>query len=460
MRRRKFLLTTATAALGRWCSAWSEPQPLPEPGQPIGPTASASAPLEYLRGLAAAVIEASRVPPGVSVAGSPANTTGGTLIRPGGRKDYPACWLRDFSLSLDCGLMPPDIIQHHLRLFARKQNGPDERQLKSGGLIPPFAITDHINFDGSAVFYPGTYSSGEDQGGEPWGVLPPLDNNYYLVHAAHCLYQTTKDPAFLSERIDGFPILERLIQAFDVPAIDAVTGAVTTGPPRRANGFGFVDTVYMTGSLLMPTLLRCQAAREMADLCRVAGRSERARRFKEEATRIVHHLPRLFKPADPADGWLRAATGMSGQPDVWGTLFALHLKVLPADARRRALATIARSVRDRTIEAAGAVRQVPADRDAGPNTAWEHSSADYNKYQNGAYWHTVTGWLIEALRHEDAVLAQAVFSRYLAHARANDFRQGEKFGAPWECISRDGTGQKNPIYMTSVTVPLAVLSKR
>ncbi len=457
MRRREFLVSAAAAtALCGTQRLWAAESP----ASPIRPAESAQPPLEYLRDLAKAVIDASRVPPGAAVAGSPPNSTGMTLIRPGGRNDYPACWLRDFAMSLDCDLIRAEIIHGHVRLFARKQNGPQERRLKSGGAIPAYAVPDHIDFDGSPVFFPGTYSSGEDQGGEPWGVLPPLDNQYYFAHAAHALFRMTKHTAFLSERIEELSVLERLIKAFDVPSVDAETGTVTTEASRRAVGFGFVDTVFMTGSMLMATLLRWQTARELAELCRAARRDELVLRYSEVAARIASHLPAQFASADPSNGWLRASTGMSGQPDVWGTLWALHLKVLPDSVAARARSTVARAVRDGAIEASGAVRQVPTDHDAGPDTAWERSSAGHNKYQNGAYWHTATGWLISALRTEDAALAQKVQDRYLAHLQAGDFRQGEKYGAPWECINRDGTGQKNPAYMTSVTVPLSVLSGR
>ena len=83
-----------------------------------------------------------------------------TLITPGG--NYPALWTRDFAMSLDCGLIGPAEILPQLRLIARCQNGDKERRLQSGGIVPPFAIVDHVNLAGGAVFYPGTCSSGKD----------------------------------------------------------------------------------------------------------------------------------------------------------------------------------------------------------------------------------------------------------------------------------------------------------
>jgi hypothetical protein len=126
--------------------------------------------VQFLTGLAAATIEKARVQPGGTRGGMPPNNQGFSLITPGG--NYPAMWVRDFAMSLDCGLIRPAEILDHLQLIARSQNGEQERRLASGGIIPPFAVPDHINFDGRAVFYPGTYSAGEDQGADPWGPLP------------------------------------------------------------------------------------------------------------------------------------------------------------------------------------------------------------------------------------------------------------------------------------------------
>src|SRR4051812_9337244 len=95
--------------------------------------------LRFLRDLSRDVIEASRVRPGARVGNSPANTQSHVLIRPGGRDCYPAMWVRDFSMSLDCGLIGRDEILAHFNLIASKQNAATERRLKSGAIIPPHA---------------------------------------------------------------------------------------------------------------------------------------------------------------------------------------------------------------------------------------------------------------------------------------------------------------------------------
>ena len=63
----------------------------------------------FLKDLSLDVLDASRVQPGQSVAGHGPNATGDTLIRPGGRECYPSYWIRDFAISVECGLIPPGV---------------------------------------------------------------------------------------------------------------------------------------------------------------------------------------------------------------------------------------------------------------------------------------------------------------------------------------------------------------
>ncbi len=112
-----------------------------------------------------------------------------------------------------------------------------------------------------------------------------------------------------------------------------------------------------------------------------------------------------------------------------------------------------------TIEYEGAVRHVPSDRYFRPNQCWEAGGGAVNTYQSGAFWHAATGWLIEALQSVDPPLARAVCDRFLRHLRERDFRKGGGRGAPWECFGLDMAGAQNPVYMTSVTLPLAILQQ-
>lgn len=412
--------------------------------------------MEFLRGMAAATVAAAHVPPGVRKRGGGVNTTGITLITPGG--NYSAFWGRDYIMSLDCGLIGPDEMLPQLKLIARCQNGPEERKLLSGGIIPAFSIADHIRMDGRPVFYPATQNPGQFQGFHPWGPLPLADSHYYFIHLAWAFWRDTKDHAFLSETVEGLTILDRLIKAFHAVETDPETGAVVAEPPRRMVGFGFNDTIYMLGAMCFVTLLRFRAAGQLAKLCRAAGSPEE-KEFEKIAATIAANVAPVFADPETIGGWLRAATKRCREPDVWATLFALHLGILPEEAAQRARDTVAQAARagNHVIEYQGAVRQVPTTHDFSETSAWEDSRlAPKGVYQNGAYWHTPTGWLIEALDPVDPALAKDVFDRFIAHLREYDFRKG-RHGAPWECFGINLDHAQNPVYMTSVTLPLAVL---
>ena len=359
-----------------------------------------------------------------------------------------AFWIRDFSMATDSGLVPPAEIRNHLRLVAKCQNGSQERALKSGAAIPPFAIPDHINFDGSPVFFPGTYSPGEDQGSGPWGKLPPVDDHYEFVHLAHNLIRQTGSSRILREEVDRLPLLERLERAFDAPETDGASGLVQTGEDRRAVGFGFCDAIVLTGKMLMPSLLRWRAAGELHEL---TGNP----RYRQIRRKIEQSLAQTFR--DQESGWLLAATGVGRQPDVWGTMAALD--VLPErshrDSARRA---IAESYRNGTIAFEGAVRHVPTDRDFSKTSAWERTYVPKGSYQNGAYWHTASGLLFRSLGGVDRALARQAAGEYLTHLRTYDFRKAAPAnGAPWECIGRDGDYRQNGAYLASAALPYAAL---
>lgn len=447
---------------GAWLGA-SALNSLPADNGAAVPTAAdraaRSAPdLSFLRDLTRDVVEASRVKPGQKAAGSPTNTCGFTLIMPGGRGSYPAFWIRDFAMSLESGFITPEEMLNHLRLAARCQNGPVARKLQRGLVIPPFAIPDHINFDGGAVFYPGTYTPGDDQGNGAYGILPPVDDQYEFIHIAHCLFRATGKAEFLLEKINGMLLIDRLTAAFAAPPADAQTGLVVTDDAQRAVGFGFCDAVYFTGKMLFPSLLRYRAAGQLAELGQATRRAEPGGGYRQIQKRISDNLAPSFGEPARLGGWLMAATKVGRQPDVWGTLYALHLGALQGAAAERASETIVDAVRRKTIVFDGAVRHVPTDLDASPASAWEKTAGvAVNTYQNGAYWHTPTGWLIAVVRRRDPQLASELLSEYLQHLQQNDFRKGPGHEAPWECFGPKGYAQ-NGVYMTSVTLPWAVLS--
>ena len=374
-------------------------------------------------------------------------SVGFPVVTPGG--SYPSFWIRDFSMAVGSGLVPAGAIRNHLHLLARCQNGPKERRLGDRARIPAFAIPDHIRYDGRPVYYPGTYSPDDDQGGEPYGVLPPIDDHYEFIHIAHTLASLERTGKCLLETIDGRTLFERLELALQVPTVDPLLGLVSTDAASRAVGFGFCDGVYFTGRLAFASLLRHRALREMRTLSRLISRHDASYEWQRQMHLIESNLVTTFL----REGWLVAATDVGQQPDVWATALALHMGVLRGQARSSCLSTLAQAVRKGTITYKGAVRHVPTDADYSPASAWEKTAGiPKNRYQNGAYWHVPTGWLASALWQEDRALARSVVREMVDH-----FREEAATGAPWECVHPEGNYRQNPVYLASATLPLEIL---
>jgi hypothetical protein len=415
-----------------------------------------SDPSAYVQGLAAAVVEASRVQPGDSVAGFGPNTTGGTLIRPGGRQCYPAFWIRDFAMSLESGLIEPEEALHALMLTAGTQAAED-RRVPSGSLVPGGAIADHISFGSVPIFFPGVLDDAENQGGPRWPV-PSLDDHYYFVEMAWHVVLATGRHELLRSTVDGILLIDRLERAFAVPPVDECTGLVTCGAQDRGVSFGFTDVVEHTGHLLFCSILRLQAARRMADLLQRLGATSDAERYAEIASRIETHLPRVF--ADTT-GLLRASTGTSAQRDVWGTAFAVYVGALQGAVAEAACKALAHALKEGTIAWQGHIRHVPTDADFSSESAWESTvtACPKNRYQNGAYWATPLGWVCFAVAQVSEDAARELAQEFVDGLRPEDFRQGDEFGAPFECMHPEGDHRQNPVYMTSVTCPLAAFQR-
>jgi hypothetical protein len=361
-------------------------------------------------------------------------------------------------MSIDSGFITAEEILNHLRLTARTQNGSECRNLKNGLQIPPFAIADHILFNGLPVFYPGTWGTGDDQGDGGCGHLPPVDDHYEFVHIAYYLMVLTGKIDFLNEVIDGRTILERLTLAFESPESDKETGMVTTRTGRRAVGFGFCDTIHLAGAMLFPSILRYRAAAELAAITEKIGDKAASKKYLHIGDQIRKNLPQVFKDPEAGEGWLIAATECCRQPDVWGTIYAIYMNLLEGEVEAKALKTILDRITDGSIICEGALRHVPVGRDYSSQSAWEKTlGIPINQYQNGAFWHTPIGWLIAVLAKHNPKLANKIFKEYIASLKADDFRKDETHGSPWECFYRPANWQQNPVYMASVALPYSAL---
>ena len=413
--------------------------------------------MTFLAKLALDVIEASRVKPGGSVHCLGPNSTGKVLIRPGGRDCYPAFWIRDFAMSLECGLIPSDELEHAVRLTAKGQ-APEDWHTPSGSFVPRGSIADHITLDGKPIYFPGTYSYEEQ--GLPWGYFPSLDDHFYFVEMAWHLVKDLGDISILEEKIDGIPLIDRLELAFAVPPTsDDGHELVWCTEEERGVGFGFCDNIVHTGNLLFCSVLKARAAQKLSEMMKRCGDNKGAERYSTIAQTIADYIVPTF--ADDS-GLLRASTGRSSQPDVWGSAFAVYSGLLENSSREVVCRALHRAVLDETIARKGNIRHIPTDQYFNRTTAWEktiNNTCIKNHYQNGAYWNTPTGWVCYAVAEMDEAVAQQLALDFVAELRVGDFRKGESFGSPFECIHFDEDYRQNAVYLTSVTCPLAAFDK-
>ena len=411
--------------------------------------------MQFAETLTADVLEASRVYPGQSVAGYGPNATGGTLIRPGGRDCYPSYWIRDFAMSLECGLVSPAEMEHALRLTASRQQTTDWHT-PSCSLVPRGAVADHITFDGKPIFFPG--SMNYDKQGQPWGYYPSLDDHFFFVDIAWQLISQGNRLDILDLVIEGISLLDRLEVAFTVPSVDADTQLVCCDEEKRGVSFGFTDIVVHTGYLLFCSLLRFRAAKQLAQMHQLRGAQQRAQAYEAIAQTAATSIRSTFALEN---GLLKASTGKSAQVDVWGSAFAVYCGLWDREDEQQACSALAHALSQGTIAWRGNIRHVPTDEDHSAESAWEQVVGQWpkNHYQNGAYWNTPTGWVCYAVAQVDQRAARQLATEYVDQLREDDFRQGPEFGAPYECIHPQGDHRQNPVYLTSMTCPLAAFKR-
>ena len=405
--------------------------------------------LAFVRELATTTLKTCGVDPG-AIARGKTNTLGFRAITPGG---YPAIWIQDFTMNYSSGLIAREDGLRHFQLILEKQNGAEPRDLGQQVVIPAHAIPDHINVDGAPVFFPGTYDPLANMNGD-WGFRPPSNNPFDVIWLAHMLARSGDAKALLSREVGGCTVYERLKLAFAVPEIDPATQLVRTTAERRAVGFIFYDAIEMTGDLLMASLIRYRAALHLAWLATKMDQPEDAKHYADVAQQIRSHILPVFADTDDTHGgWLKASNGISGQSDVWGSIYAIYIGAVEGEARAALLRTITVALaKPGEIEFEGALRHVPLSGDASATTMWEKARHPKNTYMNGAYWHVPIGWLLSILQPEHPELVQTLKRQWLGHLR-------EQQGKIWECIGWDGQANKNPSFGPSITLPLGVLSR-
>lgn len=383
----------------------------------------------YLHQQARQVAGAARLVPG-QISGKWQNKTSYTLRTPGGNMGYPAFWVRDAVMMLGGDLVPAAEIEGWVRLIASTIRDRDW-MVRPGVLVPAYAVPDHINFDGRPTFYPGNLETGEKQGGPPFGKFPPLDDHFYFLTAIYEHWRLTQDTRLF--RSIGFNMVEKV---YAVAQSDPPTGLVMAGDvdTENAKDWGFCDTVFKSGKLLFPSVLKFRAAGQLAELFSAAGQADKAEYYRRESERLLNSIGQTFMSPD---GWLLSATGVGNQPDVWGSAFAVWAGAVDGKIARRVARTLVRAFRDATAVREGCVRHLPAG-------VWQKCIAKPGTYQNGGYWGTPSGWYIAAMHQVDRKAARQMAADYIRFLRQTE---------QWEWFNPDTGAHANPRYAATVALP-------
>ena len=411
--------------------------------------------LVFLEQMVKDVMEASRIYPGQKISKDfGPNQTEGVLIRPGGRTSYPAFWIRDYAMSIETGYVSEKEQKHMLDLTASTQSDSLIRT-KWGTSIPKGSIADHIRIDdGKPIYFPGTYSF-ENQGEKKWGMQPPFCDQFFFIQMAYFYVKSFSKTPTLSKEINGVKLINRLEQAYQMPPSHPRSHLVQVDETNRGVDFGFRDAIYITGKLCYASLLKYQAAKQMAYLYGTMGNKSKALRYQQEANLLKISIISTFSDAR---GMLRASTGISAQADVWATSLAINLGVLTGKSRLKAAQYLRDAYLRGELSQKGNIRHVIKSDDFSATSAWEKSVVPINTYQNGAYWGTPVAWVCQAIAYVDLPSAQKLAKEFIQELREGDFRKGDTFGSPWECFNDKLT--QNPVYLTSVAVPLIIFKKK
>lgn len=369
------------------------------------------------------------------------------LLLPSGNNKYDSFWVRDCAMMSLSGLVPPRAVKFYLDVFLSHGFCDCTRKLDDGLTVPANAMADHINYSGRAVYFPGTYDDGENQGDGTYGYFPPYCDGYYVICLAGKYLETSGDERWLSEHVDGKTKSEILEKLFESYGVDKDTNLCRSADNAFTVDWGFCDSVQKTGLLLFSSLLRYKSAKVLEKLF-FGSDGAKARHYKEQAEQIKKSVNTTFFD----DGWMLSATGKCRQPDVWGTAFAIYESVLSEETEQACLKSLLKAFEDKTAVRDGYVRHL-LTRDNAGRSFWETACIKTDFYQNGGWWGTPAGWYGYALSKISDEASQKLFSDYLDH-----YKKFRERGAPFEWIIPDRVFEAER-YGTSAVLPYEALCK-
>jgi dipeptidase len=341
---------------------------------------------------------------------------GTPLYTPDGRAHYAALWTRDFASMVEYAgdLMSLKNIESCIDRLVKA--------VREDGAVP-----DRVQVDGRAVYAAGAADS-------PLGE-PNIDNAQFLVFAAAgCLEMVPEDMRAALYRKWS----PALVRGMDWTPRGA-NGLVWNDPRKPHSPYGFTDTVAKTGDLFMESVLYWRAAKILARWEGLYGSGATRDGLLARAAAIERSIGSLW---DETTGMFLAASVDCRQTDIWGNAYAVAVGFPPAGRRDRIVDYLVSNY-DRYVWH-GQVRHLPRGE------YWQRQlyPVEKDRYQNGAFWGTASGWVMEAVAGRAPELALRMF-----HDLVEDFRAG----GICECVN-EGYRQLES-YVDTATNPLGAAGR-
>lgn len=179
-------------------------------------------------------------------------------------------------------------------------------------------------------------------------------------------------------------------RSFDLDSF--ACGLAYSDPQHPAIGFGFMDSVKISGFELMASLVLYRGLQRAVVLFQDQLDTSTLARWKQMAEEIPANLYRLY---DPAIGGYMEGSRQCHQFSVWGNGLAYSLA--PDDAKQRIFEFYRKNWSK--IFRSGYTRQMAEAN------GWEGPGQPSLSYQNGGFWGTGTGYVLPVLYDQDPTVA-------------------------------------------------------
>jgi len=182
-------------------------------------------------------------------------------------------------------------------------------------------------------------------------------------------------------------------------------------------------------------VLYWSAGRILAGWAKTSGDLVEEKAWTKRARSVETHIDALW---DGRTGMFFAASHDCRQTDIRGSAYAVYYGFPLGDKKDSIVSWLASNFSRYAWH--GQIRHLPAGE------YWQRQlmPVEKERYQNGVYWATPTGWVMGALNGKDRTLAKRLWVDLI-----DDFRAG----GICECVSPDGNRQP-PSYVNSATNPL------